>query len=143
MKDVVKIGTVGKERFVVSGVAALLVALLLALPSLLSVAGASRSGKPNVIIIYTDDHGYTDLEISRRPTLIRPCSKTLAWGCQKIMWSTASILCQRCQKLDHDRSESVVKDVPGALDIVVRMRGGEEPVVVGVKESAASCAFAT
>ena len=41
--------------------AALFLALLLALRSLLSAADASRSGKPNVIIIYSDDHGYTDL----------------------------------------------------------------------------------
>jgi hypothetical protein len=43
------------------GMVSLLVPLLLASQSLLSAANASRSGKPNVIITYSDDRGYTDL----------------------------------------------------------------------------------
>jgi arylsulfatase A-like enzyme len=44
-----------------AGVTALFVVLLLTWASALSAADGPRSAEPNVIIIYTDDHGYTDL----------------------------------------------------------------------------------
>lgn len=44
-----------------AGVTALFVLLMLGAESALSAADGPRSGRPNVIIIYSDDHGYTDL----------------------------------------------------------------------------------
>jgi hypothetical protein len=44
-----------------SGVIALIAVPLMASSPVLSAKDAPRSAKPNVIIIYSDDHGYTDL----------------------------------------------------------------------------------